>query len=162
MFRTGVISSVALLAVAVFVLFAPTSQKARGGAGGCPPPGVDTDGDGVCDDVDNCPAVANNSQADADHDGVGDACDQCSESNLINTVVIDGCDSGVNNSTQDDGCSIMDKLSACISARNHGQYVRCVSHVLNDLKRSGAISGFQKGRIGRCAAGANIPPAVQK
>ena len=39
-------------------------------------PGVtDTDGDGVTDDVDNCPAAANPDQADADADGTGDACD---------------------------------------------------------------------------------------
>ncbi|HUE90026.1 MAG TPA: thrombospondin type 3 repeat-containing protein [Vicinamibacterales bacterium] len=38
---------------------------------------VDNDGDGVCDDVDNCPNTANPDQADADGDGVGDACDNC-------------------------------------------------------------------------------------
>jgi len=35
----------------------------------------DDDNDGVADGSDNCPQVANASQADADHDGVGDACD---------------------------------------------------------------------------------------
>lgn len=38
-------------------------------------PSADTDGDGVPDDVDNCPTVANPDQADWDGDGVGDACD---------------------------------------------------------------------------------------
>jgi len=33
------------------------------------------DGDGVCGDVDNCPLVSNPDQADADGDGLGDACD---------------------------------------------------------------------------------------
>ena len=37
--------------------------------------GIDSDGDGINDDLDNCPAVANADQADADHDGFGDACD---------------------------------------------------------------------------------------
>lgn len=36
---------------------------------------VDTDEDGVPDDADNCPEVANTDQADADGDHVGDACD---------------------------------------------------------------------------------------
>ena len=36
---------------------------------------VDTDGDGVVDALDNCPAVANANQADADQDGIGDACE---------------------------------------------------------------------------------------
>jgi len=35
----------------------------------------DADGDGVNDDVDNCPADANPNQTDTDGDGVGDACD---------------------------------------------------------------------------------------
>lgn len=35
----------------------------------------DTDGDGVPDQSDNCPSVANPDQADTDGDGVGDACD---------------------------------------------------------------------------------------
>lgn len=39
------------------------------------PDAPDDDGDGVPDTNDNCPAVANADQADADEDGVGDACD---------------------------------------------------------------------------------------
>ncbi len=35
----------------------------------------DTDGDGVGDPCDNCPAVRNPDQADTDDDGMGDACD---------------------------------------------------------------------------------------
>jgi len=38
-------------------------------------PCPDTDGDLVCNDLDNCPLVANSSQVDADGDKVGDACD---------------------------------------------------------------------------------------
>jgi N,N-dimethylformamidase beta subunit-like, C-terminal/Carbohydrate binding module (family 6)/F5/8 type C domain len=39
--------------------------------------GQDTDSDGVNDDVDDCPTVANADQADVDGDSVGDACDSC-------------------------------------------------------------------------------------
>ena len=43
----------------------------------CAGAGGDTDGDGVCDSVDNCPAVSNPGQEDADGDGSGDVCDVC-------------------------------------------------------------------------------------
>jgi hypothetical protein len=37
-------------------------------------PCPDSDGDGTCNQVDNCPSVANPNQADSDNDGQGDAC----------------------------------------------------------------------------------------
>lgn len=36
---------------------------------------LDSDSDGVCDNVDNCPTVANANQLDTDGDGLGDATD---------------------------------------------------------------------------------------
>jgi PKD repeat protein len=43
-------------------------------ATGPAPPDLDSDADGVGDQADNCPTVANPDQADTDGDGVGDAC----------------------------------------------------------------------------------------
>ena len=41
-------------------------------------PGIpDQDGDGVADDQDNCPGMANPTQIDTDGDGQGDLCDSC-------------------------------------------------------------------------------------
>lgn len=37
----------------------------------------DYDGDGIADDFDNCPFIANRDQADQDGDKIGDACDNC-------------------------------------------------------------------------------------
>lgn len=39
--------------------------------------GPDTDGDGIRDDLDNCPDVYNSDQNDGDGDGIGDLCDNC-------------------------------------------------------------------------------------
>ncbi len=73
----------------------PSCVPARNGAAPSPvvngsnrydgqPVSVDSDGDGIPDDQDNCPRVFNpirpvdnGVQADFDHDGVGDACDPC-------------------------------------------------------------------------------------
>lgn len=38
---------------------------------------LDSDGDGLIDDCDNCPSTSNADQLDSDDDGVGDSCDNC-------------------------------------------------------------------------------------
>ena len=40
-------------------------------------PRIDGDGDGIADDIDNCPTVNNIDQTDSDRDGLGNACDDC-------------------------------------------------------------------------------------
>ncbi|RJG41889.1 chitinase [Motilimonas pumila] len=40
---------------------------------------TDSDGDGISDEVDNCPNVANPDQKDTDNNGVGDACETSAE-----------------------------------------------------------------------------------
>ena len=37
----------------------------------------DYDGDGISDNIDNCPCISNSDQLDADGDGIGDYCDNC-------------------------------------------------------------------------------------
>ncbi len=95
---------------------------------------------------------------DTDGDGIEDDDDACPESDLSPTVVIDGCDSGVDNTLGDDGCTISDLIGECAAGvRNHGQFVRCVSHLTNDLKKAGVITGADKGAIMSCAGQADIP-----
>lgn len=67
---------------------------------------VDSDGDGITDDVDNCPSTFNPSQtnsdvaADAPGDAHGDACDNCRD--LCNTLQIDSNSDGCGNECDQD------------------------------------------------------------
>lgn len=95
---------------------------------------------------------------DTDEDGVADANDACSGSDLSETVEIDGCDSGVTNELEDNGCTISDTIQDIgETASNHGQFASNVSHFTNDLKKDGIISGRDKGSIQDCASDADIP-----
>ena len=74
------------------------------------------------------------------------------------TVVIDNCDSGVANTLFPGGRTISDLIGACAEgARNHGQFVSCVSHLTTELMKAGTITGQQKGAIQSCTAKAHIP-----
>jgi hypothetical protein len=67
--------------------------------------------------------------------------------------VIDTCDSGVRNHLFPDGCNFGDQIAACgAGAKNHGQFVSCVAHVVNAWKKAGLITGQQGSRIVRCAS----------
>ncbi len=91
----------------------------------------DVDGDGVPNDVDNCPLIANDGQEDGDGDGVGDICDNCEFD--ANTGQQDGdgdgdgdeCDNcnGLYNPDQDDADSdgVGDPCDNCLEDPNYNQ-----------------------------------------
>jgi len=60
----------------------------------------DADGDGIADDVDNCPYTYNPDQNDVDADGVGDDCDNCPD--VYNPDQTDSDSDGVGDEC--DGC----------------------------------------------------------
>ncbi|HEV2833995.1 MAG TPA: hypothetical protein VGW58_01695 [Pyrinomonadaceae bacterium] len=73
-------------------------------------------------------------------------------------VLIDGCDSGVPNTVVPGGLTISDLVADCAEeATNHGQFVSCIAHVANDLKKKGIINGQQKSALQGCAAQAGNP-----
>ena len=78
----------------------------------------DTDGDGICDEEDNCPETANPHQADSDGDGVGNACDGCPNDPDKTAPGICGC--GVAD-TDTDGDGTADCIDNCPTIANPGQ-----------------------------------------
>jgi hypothetical protein len=142
---------------------------------------TDSDDDGAGNVCDNCWEIPNPDQsdsdgdcippyledplcgdkcetADSDGDGIPDSEDSCPDSNLDDTIVIDLCDSRIDNKLFEDGCTMRDLIAGCEDdAKNHGNFVSCVAHLTNDWKKEGHISGSEKGAIQRCAARSDIP-----
>ena len=84
--------------------------------------------------------------------------DPCEIPDTDPLVIIDGCDTGVENVTDNQNCSIVDKILICADdAQNHGEFVSCVAHLTNALKQEKIITGKEKGKIQSCAANADIP-----
>jgi len=82
---------------------------------------TDYDGDGVLDDVDNCPTVYNPDQTNADTDSHGDVCDNCptttneAQADSDSDGVGDACDS------DDDNDGLLDIYDNCPLVANPGQ-----------------------------------------
>ncbi len=92
----------------------------------------DTDSDGLCDEFDNCPLVANPDQADVDDDGTGDLCDDDDADGIID--INDNCPGlwnpwqedndgdGIGNHCEDsDGDGVNDWPDNCWSVPNSDQ-----------------------------------------
>jgi hypothetical protein len=133
----------------------------------------DDDNDGIDDTIDNCPFTANPNQENHDGDSEGDACDNdddndgCPDdldpvilSKIEPTVIIDECDTGVENKTTLE-CGIMfsDKMDELEgeSYKNHGAFVRTVAKMVNSWYEDGLITLAEKDALMSCAGQANIP-----
>ena len=100
----------------------------------CDPTGPDQDGDGVLDDADNCPEVANADQADQDGDERGDRCDPdrdgdgvlndddaCADHADPDQVDTDGDGAGDACDPDDDGDGVADDADNCSLVANADQ-----------------------------------------
>jgi hypothetical protein len=79
----------------------------------------------------------------------------------IKGVIIDGCDSGAENRTlpASTGYRFLHEMvdQCAASAKNHGQFVKCVNHTAKDLRDAGFITQDDRNGLQRCAAQADIP-----
>lgn len=108
---------------------------------------IDTDGDGIADEVDNCPDAANSDQADFDGDGVGDACDSDDDNDGVPDE-FDVCPrTPAGELVNAEGCTIA-ALCPCESSWNsHGAYVSCVARTAETFVAAGLITEAQKDAI---------------
>src|SRR5262249_26295138 len=158
-------SVVVVSAFAAFLILGGTARAA------------DTDGDGIADDVDNCPTVANASQRDTDGDGIGDRCDNCrlvanpppedangdgvggaGDQCADTTADVPQSDGSFRMAVSGDGCSVSQRCpcdgppDVDVNWRNHGQYVKCVGkHALRFAVRQ-IITNSERSAIVRTAA----------
>lgn len=114
-----------------------------------PSESVDSDGDGVGDNGDAFPNDATES-ADSDGDGVGDNADVNDASDTSDTVSVLGNITSVENRVQTDGVTIADMVNQAVSdcdgsSKNHGQFASCMARFLNGLVKADVISDAEKG-----------------
>jgi hypothetical protein len=115
----------------------------------------DDDDDGVLDGDDNCPLVYNDDQLDFDQSGQGDVCDDDDDWDGVEDA-LDLCPATpADLPITADGCSGEQwKTLECPADgfSNHGQYVRCVVDIANQLREDGVLTQKEAARMKGVAA----------
>ena len=81
----------------------------------------DSDGDGVDDCIDNCPNISNPNQEDINDDGIGDACEDCPDSDGDGICNNDDICEGSDDLADADGDTIPDGCDNCPNLSNPNQ-----------------------------------------
>jgi hypothetical protein len=105
------------------------------------PPPLDTDGDGYPDTTDNCPTIANPTQADCNSNGIGDACEIAAGAPDFNHDTIPDtcqCLSDLFVDRQINGAD----LGALLS-----QWGPAPSGTVSDINRDGQVNGADLGYL---------------
>ena len=110
--------------------------------------------------LDGSVATINFECDDSDDDGVLDEDDHCPLSDLDGFVVVGSVTTTINNATigvNEDGCSIQDLVNECEdNAKNHGQFVSCITQLANDLYKAGVITKQQRDQMKTGAAKSSV------
>lgn len=95
---------------------------------------------------------------DTDGDGVPDDEDLMPNSNMEETVVIEDCDSSVENTALGDGYMFSDRIDELEAGeyKNHGQYVKASAQYLASLVKDEILSNEEKDLIMECVGSSSI------
>ena len=99
------------------------------------------------------------SGGDNDDDGVPNELDHCPDSILTDTVIIGGIDTKVENTVDEDGCSIADLIAELEPEggyKNHGQFVSKVTKLIKSLRKEGEITKSEAQALQKAAAMSNV------
>jgi hypothetical protein len=101
----------------------------------------DSDGDGIPDSSDNCPSIANPSQADCNHDGIGDICEIAAGAEDVNR-----------NGTPDSCECVADlfvdhKVDGADLGILLGQWGPASANTVSDINRDGVVNGADLGLL---------------
>ena len=115
-----------------FCHFTPSGETVD--ANGCSSSQLDTDGDGIKDNIDNCPTISNVNQSDIDGDLIGDLCDDDKDGDGVlnvddnspeianpNQEDMDGDGIGDVSDTDIDGDGVLNEVDNCPMTSNPNQ-----------------------------------------